>query len=576
MSVITPPFSRIQRKPLDFQNSNSTFIGSILGSTGTTTQYGDGSNLTDVGAAAASALTVSGKAAENINKGQPVWVSGATGQFPQFSLAVNNSSGSAHVIGLAAETKTSGQTILVRVGGQLTNVNTSDWSDGDALYLSSTIGTLTNTEPTSGRIEHIADVEYSHASTGKLLVHTDNVVQPYIAVASGEDIDIRMGDTAGSNTIKFENYNDTLIGSINSTGTLDLPTIGTATSTFDGVINTGAQAQAINFSSASGTFAGLIDASKLYTGTIPSARVPVGLALNWTNANSTYTGDGTNITGISVGAAITGGTIGGGTIDGAYAYNFTSASGTFTGLPNGAKIGATTSTLYGDASQMTGVTVSDGAITTAKLASTLNLSSRTIIKNIATEANGATFYSVSGTIKTVGVSVYTDEYTAITNADATISGSVTYTLSTGNIKIINGYVKSVATHADGTTFTGIGAQSAVVTSGKIWIAGFSDSLVQASTNAAYFLQTVSGAYGSTYLNGVGTDTLLTGSSTNFVGTGGSTISIIRNAGTNVLFQKPPGTTVATNTTNLPTETLNVLLFINDTTQNVQWKTLSVS
>lgn len=91
------------------------------------------------------------------------------------------------------------------------------------------------------------------------------------------------------------------------------------------------QASTFNWSSASSTFAGVITSTK------------IGVA------TSTIYGDGTNISGIAAGAAVTGGTIGGGTINPTYAYNFTNTTSTFIG----AKIGTTTSSIYGDASNLT-------------------------------------------------------------------------------------------------------------------------------------------------------------------------------------------------------------------------------
>ena len=44
--------------------------------------YGDGSNITGIGETAATALTFTGKAGENITKGDVLYISGATGRFP--------------------------------------------------------------------------------------------------------------------------------------------------------------------------------------------------------------------------------------------------------------------------------------------------------------------------------------------------------------------------------------------------------------------------------------------------------------------------------------------------------------
>ena len=43
-----------------------------------------------------------------------------------------------------------------------------------------------------------------------------------MAAASGADIDIRMGDSAGSNKVSFEDYSDTEVAAIDSDGNLTL------------------------------------------------------------------------------------------------------------------------------------------------------------------------------------------------------------------------------------------------------------------------------------------------------------------------------------------------------------------
>lgn len=179
---------------------------------------GDGGNLTNIGVSAATAITISAKATENIDVGEVVYISGATGQFPQVSLADNTNSAKEHAIGVAAESKTTGQTILIRIVGELTGLNTSDWADGDILYLS-TVGTMVNAIPTTGMVLHIADVSYDHGSQGKIIVHI-SIQHHYIAMASGEDLEIRMGDSAGTNKISFEDYADVEVASLNSDGDL--------------------------------------------------------------------------------------------------------------------------------------------------------------------------------------------------------------------------------------------------------------------------------------------------------------------------------------------------------------------
>lgn len=184
--------------------------------------YGDGSNLTGVGVAAASALTISAKAAENIAKGLVVYISGATGQTPEVSIADNTDAAKHLFLGIAAEAKTTGQTILIRVRGELINIDTSTFSDGNLLYLT-TGGGLTATAPTSGAVEPIGYCSYSHVSAGKIVVMHHSPHSIY--VPSGDDIVIRMGDALAANKIYFKDYANAEVGFIDSDGKADFTSL---------------------------------------------------------------------------------------------------------------------------------------------------------------------------------------------------------------------------------------------------------------------------------------------------------------------------------------------------------------
>lgn len=193
-------------------------------STGTVTALsfsGDGSNLTGVGSASATALTISCKAIENINKGQVVYISGATGPLAEVGLADNTDIAKHLFCGVAAETKTTGQTILIRVSGELAGFDTTDFTEGDVLYLS-TAGALTNVKPTSGTIEIIGYVSYDHATGSIIIIHHN----PHgLYAPSTDDIVIRMGDSIAANKIYFKDYTNAEVGFVDSDGAADFTSL---------------------------------------------------------------------------------------------------------------------------------------------------------------------------------------------------------------------------------------------------------------------------------------------------------------------------------------------------------------
>jgi hypothetical protein len=191
---------------------------------------GDGSALTGVGSAAASAITLSAKAAEDITKGQIVYISGATGQTAQVSIADNTVIGKGAVAGMAAETKTTGQTILVRVSGEMTGLNTSTFVDGNKLFLS-TAGSMSATSPTSGIVLRLGSVQYSHASSGKVVIRVHRT--PQTGAPSGLDLFVRMGDSIGGNKFSFKDYGDNEVASIDSNGNAEFAGLKASTDPVD-------------------------------------------------------------------------------------------------------------------------------------------------------------------------------------------------------------------------------------------------------------------------------------------------------------------------------------------------------
>ena len=263
---------------INFNNGNVTLTHSADTLTFTGILTGDGSGLTNVGALTATALTISAKVNEagGITKGQPVYFSGATGQIPQASLADNTVDGKTCVAGIAAETKTDGQTMLVRAGGQLDDVNTSTYSDGDCLYLS-TAGSYSTTVPTSGAIIIVAGVEYSHASQGKLLLliyRTKDKGAP-----ADTNLITRLGDNAGTYKEIWKDYANNEVAYIDSDGKADFTslTLDTALSTAEG--GTGVSNNAASTITISGNYATTITVTNTTGITLPTSGTLVNTAV---------------------------------------------------------------------------------------------------------------------------------------------------------------------------------------------------------------------------------------------------------------------------------------------------------
>ena len=117
-------------------------------------------------------VEVKNDTAVDFDKGQPVYVSGThnSGK-PTVELADSNGSNTYPSIGLLQEDLVAGAEGFVIVAGSLFNVDTSSYSAGDALYLSTTAGNLEGSRPTGAvQVQKVALVKRSHATAGSLIV----------------------------------------------------------------------------------------------------------------------------------------------------------------------------------------------------------------------------------------------------------------------------------------------------------------------------------------------------------------------------------------------------------------------
>lgn len=227
--------------------------------------YGDGSNLTGVGSAAASALTFTAKAKVTVKKGQAVYVAGGASALPDVALADNTTTNKSRVIGIAAADAATSSNVLIRRAGELTTVDTrttntyinpgaETWAEGDLLFLT-TNGGLTKTRPTSGRSVKVAYSLKGSGNTDTLMAYPmENPV--WSTCAANESVVLRAGDSSGSYGVSIRDYTNNVVAFINSDGAASFATTtrttGAELDVYGDIILSGAS-RYLNFNLLNGT-----------------------------------------------------------------------------------------------------------------------------------------------------------------------------------------------------------------------------------------------------------------------------------------------------------------------------------
>lgn len=112
-----------------------------------------------------------------INDASVVYISGASGQSPTAALAKADAAATSRVIGVATHNIANNTIGKITTYGLVNDINTSAFTDGDIVYLSSTVaGGLVNVAPTGAgtTVVKVGIVEFSHVSQGKLFVDPDS------------------------------------------------------------------------------------------------------------------------------------------------------------------------------------------------------------------------------------------------------------------------------------------------------------------------------------------------------------------------------------------------------------------
>jgi hypothetical protein len=112
------------------------------------------------------------QAGEALSKGDAIYISGISGNTPVVSLADADNAAKMPAFGVAADDATLNSAVDVVTYGAISSVDTSGFTLGDTLYVSTTPGQLVNTPPTgeSSLIQNLGKVERVHASTGILFI----------------------------------------------------------------------------------------------------------------------------------------------------------------------------------------------------------------------------------------------------------------------------------------------------------------------------------------------------------------------------------------------------------------------
>jgi len=113
------------------------------------------------------------KAGEDITKGDPLYIStfDVSGNKPIVGIADADDSNKMPCFGLAKDTASNNSNVSVVTFGTLSGLNTSSFTLGDILYIS-TSGALTNIKPAgeSAKIQNIGKVQRVHGSNGSIKV----------------------------------------------------------------------------------------------------------------------------------------------------------------------------------------------------------------------------------------------------------------------------------------------------------------------------------------------------------------------------------------------------------------------
>lgn len=136
--------------------------------------------------------------------GAACWSPDSAGINPKLSLASNENYDEGDVIGLCVVGGSNNSPGTLQIIGLVEGLNTIAWSTGDELWLSSTPGVLTNTEPTQGNVVHVGHVIRDHGSLGSILLISR--IPNILGGGIGRNVGFRLGSNGKDFSIRqFDN-----------------------------------------------------------------------------------------------------------------------------------------------------------------------------------------------------------------------------------------------------------------------------------------------------------------------------------------------------------------------------------
>jgi hypothetical protein len=118
------------------------------------------------------AVLFKAQAGEDLTKGDIVYISGISGNTTVVSKAKADDASKMPAFGVASATASNNSSVTIYTFGTLSSIDTSSFSEGDELFVSTTAGAFTNSAPTgeSSQIQKIAKVTRSDSSAGSIKI----------------------------------------------------------------------------------------------------------------------------------------------------------------------------------------------------------------------------------------------------------------------------------------------------------------------------------------------------------------------------------------------------------------------